>query len=126
TLALNPAVEHIHRRGLKRGDAAAIVFVLALAAIVGLGFLVFPPLVRQVTGFIQAIPGLVDDLVAGRGQLGFLQRDYHIVDRIRAAIEQRGAGSILGVTAPALAVAQSVFAVLIGSGAIAFLSFFTL
>src|SRR5206468_4192255 len=83
--------------------------------------LVLPPLVRQVTDFIQAIPNLVDDLVAGRGQLGFLQRDYHIVDRIRSAIEEHGAGSILGVTAPALAVAQSVFSVIIGSVAIAFL-----
>jgi predicted PurR-regulated permease PerM len=125
-LALNPAVDHIERRGLKRGYASGIVFVVAVAAIVGLGFLVLPPLVRQVTDFIQAIPSLVDDLVAGRGQLGFLQRDYHIVDRIRAAIEERGAGSILGVTAPALAVAQSVFSVIIGSVAIAFLTFFML
>jgi predicted PurR-regulated permease PerM len=125
-LALNPAVEYVERRGLRRGYAAAIVFVVALAAIVGLGFLVLPPLVRQVTDFIQAIPSLVDDLVAGRGQLGFLERDYHIVERIRAAIESHGAGSILGVTAPALAVAQSVFSVIVGSVAIAFLTFFML
>jgi predicted PurR-regulated permease PerM len=125
-LALNPAVEIFERRGMRRGYAAAIVFILAVAVIVGLGFLVLPPLIRQVTDFIQAIPSLVDDLVAGRGQLGFLQRDYHIVDRIRAAIEEHGAGSILGVTAPALAVAQSVFSVIIGSVAIAFLTFFML
>src|SRR6187200_1182668 len=72
-LALNPAVGRLERRGMKRGYAAAIVFVVALAAIVGLGFLLLPPLVRQVTEFIQAVPGLVDDLVAGRGPLGFLQ-----------------------------------------------------
>jgi predicted PurR-regulated permease PerM len=125
-LALNPAVEKFERRGMRRGIASATVFLLALAVIVGLGFLVLPPLVRQVTDFIQAIPDLVDDLVAGRGQLGFLQRDYHIVDRIRAAIEEHGAGSLLGVTAPALAVAQSVFSIIIGSVAIAFLTFFML
>jgi predicted PurR-regulated permease PerM len=125
-LALNPAVEKFERRGIRRGIASATVFLLALAVIIGLGFLVLPPLVRQVTDFIQAIPDLVDDLVAGRGQLGFLQRDYHIVDRIRAAIEEHGAGSLLGVTAPALAVAQSVFSIIIGSVAIAFLTFFML
>ena len=125
-LALNPAVEFFQRRGLKRGSSAAIVFVLAVAAIVGLGFLVLPPLVRQVTDFIQAVPNLVDDLVAGRGQLGFLQRDYHIVDRIREAIDKQGAGGVLGITAPAIAVAQSVFSVIIGSVAIAFLTFFML
>ena len=125
-LALNPAVEKFERRGMRRGYASATVFLLALAAIVGLGFLVLPPLVRQVTDFIQAVPDLVDDLVAGRGTLGFLQRDYHIVDRIRAAIEDNGVGGVLGVTAPAIAVAQSLFSVIIGSVAIAFLTYFML
>jgi predicted PurR-regulated permease PerM len=125
-LALNPAVEFFHRRWLRRGYAAGLVFILAVAAIVGLGFLVIPPLVRQVTDFIQAIPSLVDDLVAGRGPLGFLQRDYHIVDRIRSAIEKRGAGGVLGITAPAVAVAQSVFSVIAACVSIAFLTFFML
>ena len=125
-LALNPAVEKFERRGMRRGYASATVFLLALAANVGLGFLVLPPLVRQVTDFIQAVPDLVDDLVAGRGTLGFLQRDYHIVDRIRAAIEDNGVGGVLGVTAPAIAVAQSLFSVIIGSVAIAFLTYFML
>ena len=125
-LALNPAVEKFERRGMRRGYASATVFLLALAAIVGLGFLVLPPLVRQVTDFIEAVPDLVDDLVAGRGTLGFLQRDYHIVDRIRAAIEDNGVGGVLGVTAPAIAVAQSLFSVIIGSVAIAFLTYFML
>jgi predicted PurR-regulated permease PerM len=125
-LALNPAVEKFERRGMRRGYASATVFLLALAAIVGLGFLLLPPLIRQVTDFIQAVPDLVDDLVAGRGPLGFLQRDYHIVDRIRSAIEENGVGGVLGVTAPAIAVAQSVFSVIIGSVVIAFLTYFML
>jgi predicted PurR-regulated permease PerM len=126
TLALNPAVEYFSRHGMRRGIASALVFFIALGVIVGLGFLVIPPLVRQVQDFIEAVPDLVDDLVAGRGELGFLQRDYHIVDRIREAIDKRGAGGVLGFTAPAIAVAQGVVSAVVGAVAIAFLTFFML
>src|SRR4029079_4194653 len=88
-LALNPAVEKFERRGMRRGYASATFFLRALSAIVALGFLVLPPLVRQVTDFIQAVPDLVDDLVAGRGALGFLQPDYPIAERIRGPIADR-------------------------------------
>lgn len=126
TLALNPAVELFERRGMRRGVAAAVVFLLALVAIVGLGFLVIPPLVRQIVDFIEAVPDLVDDLVAGRGELGFLQRDYHIVDRIRDAINKQGAGGVVGFTQPAVAVAQSIFSIIAGMVAISFLTYFML
>ncbi|MEO8289915.1 MAG: AI-2E family transporter [Gaiellaceae bacterium] len=126
TLALNPAVEFFQRHGMRRGLASALVFFIALGAIVGLGFLVLPPLVRQVQDFIEAVPDLVDDLVAGRGELGFLQRDYHIVDRIREAIDTQGAGGVLGFTAPAVAVAAGVVSAVVGAVAIAFLTFFML
>jgi predicted PurR-regulated permease PerM len=126
TLALNPAVEFFERRGLRRGLAAGVVFILAVIAITGLGFLVIPPLVDQIRDFIAAVPDLVDDLIAGRGSLGFLQEDYHVVDRVRAALEGRGLGSVLGVTAPALAVAQGVITAIAGTVAIAFLTFFML
>ena len=72
-VALNPAVEAIERRGLARHWAASLVFGLALLALTGIGFLVVPPLVAQVSDFIDAVPDFVDDLTAGRGPLGWLQ-----------------------------------------------------
>ena len=124
--ALNPAVELFQRRGLGRGVASAVVFLLALVVIAGLGFLVIPPLVEQVRKFVEAVPDLVADITAGRGPLGFLERDYGIVERIRRAIEERGAGGVFGVTAPAVAVAQSVVTAVVGTVTIAFLTFFML
>jgi predicted PurR-regulated permease PerM len=125
-LALNPAVEFFERKGIRRGFSAAAVFLLALAAISLLGFLVIPPLVSQVRDFIEAVPGFIGELTEGRGPLGFLQEDYEIVDRVRAAIEEQGAGGVLGVAAPAQAIAASVVTAVVGIITIVFLTFFML
>ena len=125
-LALNPAVEFFERHGLRRGLASAVVFLLALGAFAGLASLLIPPLVEQVTDFIDAVPGFIDDITAGRGPFGFLQEDYQIVDKVEEAIQTRGAGEVLGLTAAGIAVAQGVITGVIGAVAIAFITFFML
>jgi predicted PurR-regulated permease PerM len=125
-LALNPAVEAFERRGMRRGWASALVFFLALLAFAGLGYLLLPPLIDQVQQFIEDVPDLVDDIVAGRGPLGFLQDDYQIVDRIRDAIEEQGAGGVLGIGQAGLAIARGVVSFVVGLVAISFLTFFML
>ena len=125
-LALNPAVEFFERKGIRRGLAAGVVFMVALAAVGLLGLLVIPPLVAQIRDFIDAVPDFIDELTAGRGPLGFLQDDYQIVDRVRDAIEEQGAGGVLGVAAPAQAIATSVITAVVGLVTIIFLTFFML
>ena len=125
-LALNPAVEFFERKGIRRGLAAAVVFMIALAAVGLLGLLVIPPLVAQIRDFIDAVPDFIDELTAGRGPLGFLQDDYQIVDRVRDAIEEQGAGGVLGVAAPAQAIATGVITAIVGLVTIIFLTFFML
>jgi predicted PurR-regulated permease PerM len=124
--ALNPAVQYLERRGLGRGIASALVFLAALLVISGLGFLVIPPLVDQVRKFIEAVPDIVADITAGRGPFGFLERDYGITEKVRDAIEERGAGGVLGLTEPAVAVARSVVTAVVGVVTVAFLTFFML
>lgn len=125
-LALNPAVELFERHGLRRGLASSVVFLLALGAFAGLASLLIPPLVEQVTDFIDAVPGFVDDITAGRGPLGFLQEDYQIVDKVEEALQTRGAGEVLGITAAGIAIAQGVITGVVGAVAIAFITFFML
>jgi predicted PurR-regulated permease PerM len=125
-LALNPAVEFFERHGLRRGYATALVFFLAVGAIVGLGFLLIPPLVEQVRNFIDYVPKIVEDVTAGRGPLGFLQTKYHIVDRVQEAVRKHGAGGVLGITGAGLAIARGVVTAVAGVVAIAFLTFFML
>ena len=124
--ALNPAVEHFERRGMRRGVAAGLVFGLALLLITAIGFLVIPPLVVQVADFVEAVPDFIDDLTAGRGPFGFLQDDYEIVDRVREAIEREGPGGVLGLGEPVLDVVRSVVTAVIGAVTIVFLTFFML
>jgi predicted PurR-regulated permease PerM len=125
-VALNPAVEAFERRGLARHWAASLVFGLALLALTGIGFLVVPPLITQVSDFIDAVPDFVDDLTAGRGPLGWLQDEYQIVDRIREAIERQGAGGVLGLSAGVLDVVRSVITAVVGVITIIFLTYFML
>ena len=125
-LALNPAVEFFQRHGLRRGYSTAIVFFLAVGAIAGLGFLLVPPLVDQVRSFVDYVPKIVEDVTAGRGPFGFLQTNYHIVDRVQEAVQKHGAGGVLGITGAGLAVARGVLTAVAGAVAIAFLTFFML
>ncbi|MDX6725826.1 MAG: hypothetical protein QOK49_631, partial [Baekduia sp.] len=114
-LAINPAVEALQRRTpiRRRAAAAAVIYLTTLAAIVGLGFLLIPPLVHQVTGLADAAPGYVHDLTAGRGPLGFLQTKYHIVDKVREATRNGGANLAGGATT-ALSITKGVLTAITG------------
>ena len=124
--ALNPAVEALERRGISRGWGATIVFFTALLALSAIGALVIPPLVSQVTDFVNAVPDFIDDLTAGRGPFGFLQDEYQIVDRIRAAIERQGVGGVLGLSEPLLDIVRSVITAVVGVVTVIFLTYFML
>jgi predicted PurR-regulated permease PerM len=126
-LAMNPAVEWFQAHGLKRRAAAtAVVFLLVLAAIVGIGALFVPTLVDEVNKFADALPGYVEDLTAGRGPLGFLQEDYQVVDRVRDAVEEGGASRVLGLSGTAIAITKGVLTAIVAVVTIAFMTFFML
>ncbi len=124
-LALNPGVAFFQRRGLGRGTAVGAVYALALLAFALLGLVFVPPLVDQVTKFNDALPGLVADLTQGHGQLGFLERDYQVVERVRDATSGKGS-EVAGAAAPVVSVAKGVAATVIGVVIIAFLTLFML
>jgi predicted PurR-regulated permease PerM len=125
-LALNPAVDWLEKHIPRRGIATAIVFTLALVAVVGIGFLFIPTLVRQVNDFANNVPDYLDDLTKGRGRLGFLQTKYHLVDKARDALKEGGASKLFGLSGTALAVVQGVVNAVVATVTIAFLTFFML
>jgi predicted PurR-regulated permease PerM len=126
-MALNPAVEALQARGLKRrGTAVAVVMVGAILFIVAIAALFVPTIVREVNDFANALPGYVDDLTKGRGRLGFLEREYQIVEKVRAAIEKSGASGVLGLSTTAVAVTKSVLNAVVAVVTISFLTLFML
>jgi predicted PurR-regulated permease PerM len=126
-LALNPAVEGLQRRGVaRRGLAVGIVFIVAILAISALAATIIPTIVAQVNDFVDAVPGYVEDLTAGRGRLGFLEREYQITERVRDAIAEGGASKLLGFSGTALAVTKGVVTAVVATVTIAFLTFFML
>ncbi len=58
-LGLEPVVDWLMRRHVKRGWAIAIVFLGVALLLVGVLWLVIPTVVQQITQFVQDIPSLV-------------------------------------------------------------------
>jgi predicted PurR-regulated permease PerM len=125
-IALNPAVESFQALGLGRGLSVAAVYVLTLLVFVLVGLVLIPPLVDQVTKFIQSLPHLVSDLTKGRGPLGFLERKYHVVEKVQAATKGVSATKLTGDAAPALSILKGLATSLVGLFVIAFMTLFML
>jgi predicted PurR-regulated permease PerM len=126
-VALNPAVGWFQRHGVKRrGAAAAVTFLLALAFLAAISFTFVPTLVSQVNDFAQKLPDYVHDITHGRGRLGFLETKYHIQQRIEAAVKNGGAAKVLGLSGVALSVAKGVVSIVVATLTITFMTFFML
>jgi predicted PurR-regulated permease PerM len=126
-LAINPFVEWLQRRGIKRrGVAVGTAYVSVLAGVAVVAATFGPVVVRNVNNFADATPGYVEDVTEGRGRLGFLQTKYHVVERVREQVQQGGAKKLLGLSGTALAITKSIINIVVGIVTIAFLTLFML
>jgi len=126
-LALNPLVGWIQTRTrLSRGPAIGIAYLLLLIVIVAVGASFVPKLIDEVNGFVAALPNYVEDLTHGRGRLGFLERNYQIVEKVRDAVQNGGATRVLGLSGAALSVTKGIVTTVVATLTIIFLTFFML
>jgi predicted PurR-regulated permease PerM len=125
-LALNPAVEFFVARGCSRGWAAALVFVLALALLGLLGLLLIPPLVTQVTDFVDALPGIVAGASRGHGALAALERRFHLLESVPGTGSGGGGADVGGVATSGVGVVLGVLGTVASMVIVAFLTFFML
>jgi predicted PurR-regulated permease PerM len=126
-LALDPFVSWIEQRArLGRAAAIGVAYLVLLLAIAGIGVTFVPSLVDEVQGLVDATPGYIEDVTEGRGRLGFLETRFHLVEKVREAVEEGGAARALGLSGKALEITRGVVAIVVAAVTILFLSFFML
>lgn len=79
-VVLNPVVDFLVRRRLRRGLAVFIVVLLFLGSLTLLVFTFVRPLAKQGTEFAKTFPGYVQDAQDGRGRIGEVLKKYNLDD----------------------------------------------
>jgi len=87
TLTLNPLVEALSLRGMKRSLSVAIVFAGVVAAFTALGFLVVPPVAEQGGLLADNAPRYLEDLLANQ-IVQDLDGQYHVLDKVQAEFQK--------------------------------------
>ena len=116
-VGLNPLVEWFMRRGLKRGLAVAVVFVLMILAVAGVGFAIVPVVSEQINDLIRNAPDWLDLLTKSR-TLADLNNRYDFITKAKdyiqdPALAQRAFGGVLGVGKVVANALFSAFTILI-------------
>jgi predicted PurR-regulated permease PerM len=116
-VGLNPVVEGLTARGMRRGFAILIVFVAVIGAFVAFGFAVLPPVIEQTNAFVKELPNYLDDLRGNRTIRDF-DNNYHVIAKAQAYVTgpglgQRLFGGLLGVGRVVVGAVFSAFSVLI-------------
>ncbi|MGN6635667.1 MAG: AI-2E family transporter [Oryzihumus sp.] len=88
TLALNPVVEWLVRRGLRRALAVTVVFLGLAGVFVAVGFLVVPPVAEQGGALAQSAPDYLNSLLNNK-VVKDLDSHYHVVQSFQHEFQKR-------------------------------------
>jgi predicted PurR-regulated permease PerM len=91
TVSLEPAVHWLTGRGMRRGWAVTLIFVVTFGALFGFLVSVIPSLVAQGRELIDDLPGYLDELQARSAQFRGLNDRFNLTDQLQGMV-----GSIPG------------------------------
>ena len=124
-LVLNPAVNFLQRRHLRRGTAVGVVMAVALLVFVGLLGLLGYPLVNSLTHVAGRLPTMVDQVEKGHGWLAHTLQRFHLLSWVQKnAPKLKTAANNLAK--PALNAGKAVASTVLAVTTIGFLSLFML
>ncbi len=112
TLGLEPVIAKLVAHGVRRGWAVLMVIVGLSLVFVGIGWVVVPTVVDQITSLIDQTPGYVTDLQHNK-LVHDLDQRWHIATRIeqraKSSINEKTVASVFGgVLGAGIAVLDSV------------------
>ncbi len=120
-LALNPLVDALVARGIRRPAAVGVVFAGLLVVFGLIAALVIPPVVVQGTELAQEAPGYVENVLGSRW-VREIDKNYDVIDKVQAELQARMTdqqflegvlGGILGAGRAVLNGVFQVFTVLV-------------
>jgi len=123
-LALNPAVTWFEMRGLRRGRAVAVVFLITTVTVLAILTIVFAPLYEEVRKFADDVPAYIDDLRRSR-----LLRDLDARFDLFGKLQEQAAtlpDRLPGTASAFLGFAGAIFNALVQAFTVIFLTIFLL
>jgi predicted PurR-regulated permease PerM len=124
-IMLNPAVDGLSRRGMRRSLATLIVFLWGLAAASGLAYLFLHPIYTGVQHLSHDLPNIIKRTEEGKGTIGRLLKQHHLdkwakqqIPKVQKALSHLGG--------PALTVAKRVVSGAAGVATVMVLTFLML
>ena len=115
SFAMEPAVQFLSRRGVRRGLATGVVFLIGLLVVGAIVVAMIPLVVEQISDLIVSVPRSVEDINRLVEGLPFLP-DVEVTPDLRTEIEEAGAAFGDRVRTGALGAAGNV--VSLGASAI--------
>ena len=111
---LDPAVGWLTRHGVRRWAAVILTLLAVTAAVAAFLAAAIPPLAAQTTALVAELPRYMHSLQDHNSQLGKLDAQYHIQQRLSRLISTRGSsliGGVLGAGELVLGAASSLLIV---------------
>lgn len=86
-MGLNPTVEALQKRDLKRGPAVAVVVIGVIVTIIAAAFIVIPPVFTQVNELLDGAPQLIDSL-RSNATFAHLNDQYGLIDSLEKKFQE--------------------------------------
>lgn len=103
-----PAAQ-LERLHIPRGVAAVLVYLFALGLLVGIGWLVLPPLFRQIAGLGADLPGYLERYQELRDEYEELRQRYPGLEPFEARVGEIGGSIIAAATARLVGLPTTLF-----------------